>query len=95
VGKNLEAYHRPAKCSCNFGERSRPNAARLFVDFLMSEAGQKLLYDGGQIPLRSRVVPASSPLAVEHLELHPVSGQVMEHFEQYKKEFNEVLGVRQ
>ena len=73
----------------------RPNAARLLVDFLMSEAGQKLLYDGGQIPLRSRAIPASSPLAAEQLDLYPVSGQVMERFEQYKKEFNEIFGVRQ
>lgn len=73
----------------------RPNAARLLVDFLMSEAGQKLLYEGGQIPLRSRAIPASSPLAAEQLELHPVSAQVMEHFEQHKKDFNETLAVRQ
>jgi iron(III) transport system substrate-binding protein len=73
----------------------RPNAARLLVDFLMSEAGQKLLYEGGQIPLRSRAVPASSPLAAESLDLHPVSGQVMERFEQHKKDFNEIFGVRQ
>jgi iron(III) transport system substrate-binding protein len=73
----------------------RPNAARLFVDFLMSEAGQKLLYGGGQIPLRSRVVPESSPLAAEHLELYPVSSHVMEHFDQYKKEFSDIFGVRQ
>jgi iron(III) transport system substrate-binding protein len=76
-------------------QSQRPNAARLFVDFLMSEAGQKLLYDGGQIPLRSRAVPATSPLAAESLDLHPVSGPVMERFDQYKKEFNEVFGVRQ
>lgn len=73
----------------------RPNAARLLVDFLMSEAGQKLLYEGGQIPLRSRAVPANSPLAAEPLDLHPVSGQVMERFEQHKKDFNEIFGVRQ
>ena len=73
----------------------RPNAARLFVDFLLSEIGQKLLYDGGQIPLRSRAVPASSPLAADQLELYPVSGQVMERFEQHKKDFNEIFGVRQ
>lgn len=72
-----------------------PNAARLFVDFLMSEAGQKLLYDGGQIPLRSRAVPASSPLAAEHLDLFPVSGQVMERLDQHKKDFNENFGVNQ
>lgn len=73
----------------------RPNAARLLVDFLMSEAGQKLLYEGGQIPLRSRAIPASSPLAAEQLELHPVSAQVMERFEQHKKDFNETFGVKQ
>ena len=73
----------------------RPNAARLWVDFLMSEAGQKLLYDGGQIPLRSRAIPASSPLAAEHLELHPVSAHVMERFEKHKKDFNDTFGVRQ
>jgi iron(III) transport system substrate-binding protein len=74
---------------------ARPNAARLLVDFLMSEAGQKLLYDGGQIPLRSRAIPASSPLAAEHLDLHPVSDKVMERFEQHKKDFNETFGVKQ
>lgn len=73
----------------------RPNAARLFVDFLLSETGQKLLYEGGQIPLRSRAVPANSPLAAEPLELYPVSGQVMERFERYKKEYNEVFGIRE
>jgi iron(III) transport system substrate-binding protein len=73
----------------------RPNAARLFVDFLMSEAGQKLLYDGGQIPLRSRAIPASSPLAAEQLDLYPVSAQVMERFEQHQKDFNETFGVKQ
>jgi ABC-type Fe3+ transport system substrate-binding protein len=73
----------------------RPNAARLLVDFLMSEPGQKLLYDGGQIPLRSRAIPASAPLAAERLELYPVSAQVMERFEQHKKNFNETFGVRQ
>ncbi|MGH7827180.1 MAG: ABC transporter substrate-binding protein [Candidatus Binatia bacterium] len=74
---------------------SHPNAARLFVDFLMSEAGQKLLYDGGQIPLRSRAIPASSPLAAEQLDLYPVSGQVMERFEQHQKDFNKTFGVKQ
>jgi ABC-type Fe3+ transport system substrate-binding protein len=73
----------------------RPSAARLLVDFLMSEAGQKLLYDGGQIPLRSRAIPVSSPLAAEQLDLYPVSAQVMERFEQHKKDFNEIFGVRQ
>ncbi|HWO42342.1 MAG TPA: extracellular solute-binding protein [Candidatus Eisenbacteria bacterium] len=72
----------------------RPNAARLFVDFLMSEAGQKLLYDGGQIPLRSRVIPASSPLAAEELDLYPVSGEVMERFEQHQKNFNKIFGIK-
>ena len=73
----------------------RPNAARLLVDFLISEAGQKLLYNGGQIPLRSHAIPVSSPLAAEHLDLYPVSGQVMERFEQHKKDFNETFGVSQ
>ncbi|MBI4524863.1 MAG: extracellular solute-binding protein [Deltaproteobacteria bacterium] len=73
----------------------RPNAARLFVDFLLSETGQKLLYDGGQIPLRSGAIPAASPLAAEQLELHPVSAQVMERFEQHKADFNKIFRVRQ
>jgi len=72
-----------------------PNAARLLVDFLMSELGQKLLYEGGQIPLRSRAIPASSPLAAEQLDLYPVSAQVIEHLEQYKKEFNDTFGIKQ
>ena len=72
-----------------------PNAARLLVDFLMSETGQRLLYAGGQIPLRSRAIPASSPLAAEQLDLYPVSPQVIERLEQYKKEFNDTFGIKQ
>jgi ABC-type Fe3+ transport system substrate-binding protein len=76
-------------------EAQRPNAARLFVDFLMSALGQRLLYDGGQVPLRSGAVPASSPLAAEELDLYPVSGQVMEQFDQHQKDFNATFGIRQ
>lgn len=72
----------------------RPNAARLFVDFLMSEAGQKLLYEGGQIPLRTRAIPSSSPLASEHLDLYPVSSRVLERIEDHKKDFNATFGVK-
>src|ERR1043166_7004435 len=61
----------PRPLSAFLEKAPRPNAARLLVDFLMSEPGQKLLYDGGQIPLRSRAIPASSPLAAEHLDLYP------------------------
>ena len=38
----------------------KPNAARLFVDFLMSEDGQKLLRDSDYIPV-DPAVPARSP----------------------------------
>jgi ABC-type Fe3+ transport system substrate-binding protein len=36
---------------------AHPNAARLFVDFVLSKEGQELFRDLGKIPARSDVTP--------------------------------------
>jgi ABC-type Fe3+ transport system substrate-binding protein len=71
-----------------------PNAARLLTEFLLSEVGQKLLFAGGQIPLRSKAVPESSPLGSDQLDLFPVSDRVMERLERYKKDFITIFGLK-
>ncbi|MBI2999873.1 MAG: extracellular solute-binding protein [Deltaproteobacteria bacterium] len=45
---NMAAIHKNA---------SHPNAAKLFVDFLISEEGQKLFADGGNLPANRDVPP--------------------------------------
>jgi ABC-type Fe3+ transport system substrate-binding protein len=44
---------------------SRPNAAKLFVEFVTSEEGQKLLADAGELPVHPNVKPIDPTLRPE------------------------------
>ena len=72
-----------------------PNAARLLMDFLLSTDGQKLLFQGGQIPLRPAALPANSPFREDHLDLFPVSGRVMERLDDHRREFEAIFKITQ
>lgn len=67
---------------------AHPNAARLLLDFLLSPHGQRLLFEGGQIPLRPTAMPPASSFQPAYLELYPVSGQVMKRLGDYKREYD-------
>ncbi len=44
---------------------ARPNAAKLFMEFVTSEEGQKLLADAGELPVHPNVKPIDPPLRPE------------------------------
>jgi iron(III) transport system substrate-binding protein len=60
-----------------------PAAARLFVDFFLS--------DRGHIPLRGDIIPRNSPFYPERLDLHPVAGHVMSRLLKLQKDFSRVM----
>jgi iron(III) transport system substrate-binding protein len=64
-----------------------PQAARLFVDFVLSREGQGIIASRGRVPAR-----ADSRGAVEPLKLHHVHPRLAREFERYEDEFREIFG---
>ena len=65
-----------------------PNAARLFVDLLLSAEGQTIIRDRGRVPARNDLAqgPASTSL-----KLHYVNPQLARETERHEKEFREIF----
>jgi iron(III) transport system substrate-binding protein len=65
-----------------------PNAARLFVDLLLSAEGQALIRDRGRVPARNDLArgPAQVPL-----KLHYVSPKLAREADRYENEFREIF----
>jgi len=65
-----------------------PNAARLFVDLLLSAEGQALIRDRGRVPARNDLArgPAQVPL-----KLHYVSPRLAREADRHENEFREIF----
>lgn len=69
----------------------RPNAAKVFIDFMLSAEGQKLLQDKGRSPGRIGIGPRNPRLkGAKIFNLH-VSA---EEYEELGKEFNQIFKVQ-
>jgi iron(III) transport system substrate-binding protein len=69
----------------------RPNAAKIFIDFMLSIEGQKLLQDKGRSPGRIGVGPKNPRLkGAKIFTLHVGSDE----YEQFGKEFNKIFKVQ-
>lgn len=64
-----------------------PNAAKLFIDFVLSKEGQKMLVDFRRIPVRKDVEPNPPRLFKEY-------ERIVEHPEEYKN-FTETVKLYQ
>jgi iron(III) transport system substrate-binding protein len=64
-----------------------PNAARLFVDFLLSAEGQAIIAGRGRVPARSDAISDSQG----SLKLHYVKPELARDFERHEKEFSEIF----
>lgn len=70
-----------------------PNAARLFIDFVLSKRGQELVRGMNRIPDRVDVTPIQARL-IESIKPAFAPTEVLENFERYAKMFHEVFGGR-
>jgi iron(III) transport system substrate-binding protein len=70
-----------------------PNAARLFIDFVLSKRGQELIRGMNRIPDRTDVTPGQARL-IEGIKPAFAPTEVLENFERYGKLFHEVFGGR-
>ena len=60
-----------------------PAAARLFVDFLLSKEGQRLIESRGRVPARTDLGSAAG----RGLKVHYVAARLAPEFEHYEREF--------
>ncbi len=65
-----------------------PNAAKLFIDFLLSKEGQQVVLAIGRTPARPGV---DTKMEAKHLKLYPVPPELGEKYNQFQKEFKEIF----
>ena len=70
-----------------------PNAARLFLDFVLSKRGQEVIRAMNRIPDRIDVTPDQARL-IEGIKPAFAPLEVLENFERYAKTFHEIFGGR-
>ena len=66
-----------------------PNAAKLFVDFILSKDGQQLLLSIERTPARPGI---DTKMEARKLKLFPMPPELGERYEQFQKEFREIFG---
>ena len=70
-----------------------PNAAKLFIDFVLSKRGQELVRGMNRIPDRTDTPPEQARF-IEGIKPAFAPAEVLENFEGYAKQFHEVFGGR-
>lgn len=68
-----------------------PNAAKLFINFILSEEGQTTIRDRYRVPIRPGITPASPKLEQSDLKIKYVPSDMFTKVEQYSKEFKEIF----
>ena len=66
-----------------------PNAAKLFIDFILSKDGQQLLLSIERTPARPGI---DTKMEARKLKLFPMPPELGERYEQFQKEFREIFG---
>ena len=69
----------------------RPNAAKVFIDFMLSMEGQKLLQDKGRSPGRIGLGPKNPRLKGAKILALPMRS---DEYEQFGKQFNQVFKIQ-
>ncbi|MGH7845681.1 MAG: ABC transporter substrate-binding protein [Candidatus Binatia bacterium] len=64
------------------------NAAKLFIDFLLSKEGQQLVLSIDRTPARPGI---DSKMEAKKLKLYPMPPELGEHYNQFQKEFREIF----
>jgi len=70
-----------------------PNAARLFIDFVLSKRGQEVIRAMNRIPDRIDVAPNQARL-IEDIKAAFAPTEVLDNFERYARQFDEIFGAR-
>ena len=66
-----------------------PNAAKLFIDFVLSKEGQQIVLASGRTPARPGI---DTKMQAKNLKLFPVPLELGDDYNRYLKEFRELFG---
>jgi iron(III) transport system substrate-binding protein len=69
-----------------------PNAARLFVDYVLSYEGQKLMRDNFRVVARSDIQPLAKKLDMKHLRTFYVNPKIANRYSEFQKDYQEIFG---
>ena len=72
---------------------AHPNAAHLFIDFVLSKRGQEVIRGMNRIPDRIDT-PPDQPRLIENIKPAFAPAEVLDNFERYAKLFRDVFGGR-
>ncbi len=72
-------------------QSSHPNAAKLFVDFMLSREGQKLMQGFGELVARRDLAP-EQPALVRAIKMVPVDPALADKMNDYAKQFRAIFG---
>jgi iron(III) transport system substrate-binding protein len=72
---------------------NHPNAARLFIDFVLSKKAQEMIRSFFRIPARMDVEPLSPKMDQAKLKLKAVPQDTAERYNEYIEEFREIFGL--
>jgi iron(III) transport system substrate-binding protein len=72
---------------------SAPNAAKLFIDFILSKKGQEMVREMRRVPSRGDVKPLAPKMDQSKLKLKLVPAEVFANSERYAEEFRKIFGL--
>lgn len=72
-------------------EASHPNAARIFLDFVLSREGQKLMQAPGRLVARRDLAAEQSPI-IKRIKMVPVKPALAEKLDDYAKQLRAIFG---
>ena len=65
-----------------------PNAAKLFIDFVLSKEGQQIVLTSERTPARPGI---DSKMQSKNLKLYPIAPELGENYNRYQKEFRDIF----
>jgi iron(III) transport system substrate-binding protein len=69
-----------------------PNAARLFIDYVLSPDGQKLMRDNFRVTVRSDIPPLVKKLDMKRLRTFFVNPKIAGRYGEFQKDYQEIFG---
>jgi len=72
---------------------NHPNAAKLFIDFVLSKKGQEMVRRMRRVPSRSDIEPLAPKMDQSKLKLRRVPKDVYLNMEKYAREFRKIFGL--
>ena len=84
----IRERHRPIAISAH---APHPNAAKLFVDFILSKEAQEIIAGFFRVPARTDVAAKVPRLKCEGLKFFPFNTDLLEDYQKYEKMFQEVV----